>query len=150
MGGDDLCSSLVSAYDTLEDLLQAAKDKPIARGDVPGTMFLPAVAVYKELYENMSVKTTEAFEDKVNNTSNAEVQKILSKLRELEADWNLLLTTVDPEVAESDKKIVSEGEAVPAPVNLVNARTGTETDLHSLLSSSSASYLHLILLRYLS
>jgi len=150
MGPDDLLPSLVSAYDRLDDLLQAAKDKPITGGDVPGTMFLPAVAVYKELYQKMSVKTTEAFEEKIKTTTNNEVQKILSKLKALEFDWNMLLTTVDPEFAESDKKIVKEGEVVPSPVNLVNARTGTQTDLQTLLSSSSSSYLHLILLRYLS
>ena len=72
MGPDDLLPSLVSAYDRLDDLLQAAKDKPITGGDVPGTMFLPAVAVYKELYQKMSVKTTEAFEEKIKTTTNNE------------------------------------------------------------------------------
>ena len=53
--------SVGSAYETLEDLLRVAKDKPINGGDVPGNMFLPAVAVYKELYEKMSVKKLKSF-----------------------------------------------------------------------------------------
>ena len=64
--------SLGSAYGALEDLLQAAKDKPFKGGDVPGNMFLPAVAVYKELYEKMSVKTSEAFEKKMKSTDDVE------------------------------------------------------------------------------
>ena len=64
--------SLGSAYGALEDLLQAAKDKPLKGGDVPGNMFLPAVAVYKELYEKMSVKTTQAFEKKMKNTDDVD------------------------------------------------------------------------------
>ena len=64
--------SLGSAYGTLEDLLKDAKDKPFKGGDVPGNMFLPAVAVYKELYEKMSVKTTVAFEKKMKNPDDVE------------------------------------------------------------------------------
>ena len=50
------------------------------------------------------------------------VEKLLTKLKALEFDWNLFLTTVDPEVAESDRKMLAEGESVPGTVNLVNAR----------------------------
>ena len=64
--------SLGSAYGAVDDLLQAAKDKPFKCGDDPGTMFLPAVAVYKELYKKMSVKTSEAFEKKMKSTDDAE------------------------------------------------------------------------------
>jgi len=141
---------LGSAYGALEDLLQAAKDEPLKGVDVPGKMFLPAVAVYKELYEKMSVKTTEAFEKKMQSTDDVEVEKLLTKLKALEADWNLFLTTVDPEVAESERKMLAEGESVPGTVNLVNARSGAQADLQSLISSSASSYLHLVLLRYLS
>ena len=63
---------LGSAYGALEDLLQAVKDKPLKGGDVPSNMFLPAVAVYKELYEKMSVKTSEAFEKKIKNTDDVD------------------------------------------------------------------------------
>ena len=64
--------SLGSAYGALVDLLQAAKEKPFKGGDVPGNMFLPAVAVYKELYGKMSVKTSEAFEKKMKSTDDVE------------------------------------------------------------------------------
>ena len=43
-------------------------------------------------------------------------------MKALEVDWNLFLTTVDPEVDESERKMLTEGESVPGTVNLVNAR----------------------------
>ena len=72
MSSAAMLPSLGSAYWALEDLLQDAKDNPINAGEVPGNMFLPAVAVYKELYENISVKTSEAFEKKMKSTDDAE------------------------------------------------------------------------------
>jgi len=143
-----LTPALSSALDDLQDLLKDAKDKPITGGDVPGTMFLPAVALYKELFDKMGVKSTEQFEDILNSTNSDEVKNLRNKLKSLEDDWNNLLTTVDP--TEGGELVLVEGDPVPGPVRLLSARTGVETDLHSLLSSSPSSYLHLVLLRYLS
>jgi len=141
---------LQTGVDKLEDLLDTAKTTAVAGEDVPGKMFLPAVAVYKQLYEDLAVKTTEEYDAKLSSTADEEVQRVLSKLESVEADWNKFLTTVDPEVKESDRKCVTEGEVIATPVQLVNARSGNQTDLESLLSSSDSSYLHLVLLRYLS
>ena len=70
-----MLSALESAYGKLEDLLQAAKDKPVTGSDVPGDMFLPAVGVYKELFEKMSVKTTKDFEKKIYRTDDVDGMK---------------------------------------------------------------------------
>jgi len=118
-------SCLVAACGHLEEILQAAKDKdkkkPLTADDVPNNMFHPAIAVYKDLYENMSVTTTEAFEEELNCKNDVDVQKAISKLRDLEAEWNKFLTSLDPEAAENEKKDIFEGEIIPGPVNLLNA-----------------------------
>ena len=56
---------LQTALDKLEDLLDTAKNTAVAGEDVPGKMFLPAVAVYKQLYEDLGVKTTEEYDAKL-------------------------------------------------------------------------------------
>lgn len=150
MSSEAMLPNLDEACGKLEDLLKTAKDKPINGGDVPGNMFLPAVAVYKDLFDHMAVKTTEAFDKKLKSTTDIDAQKAITKLRALEVEWNQFLTTVNPETAESERNVVAEGEIISGPINLVNARTCVETDLQTLLSSSDSSYLHLILLRYLS
>jgi len=78
------------------------------------------------------------------------VRNVLSKLDALELEWNELLKTVDPEVKTNETLCVAEGDTIVTPVKLESARTGSQTNLESLLSSSDDSYLHLILLRYLS
>jgi len=141
---------LQTAVDKLEDLLDTAKTTAVTGEDVPGKMFLPAVAVYKQLYEDLAVKTTEEYDAKLSSIADNEVQRVLSKLESVEVQWNKFLTTVDPEVKENDRKCVTEGDIIATPIQLVNARSGNQTDLVSLLSSSDSSYLHLVLLRYLS
>jgi len=141
---------LQTALDKLEDLLDTAKTTAVAGEDVPGKMFLPAVAVYKQLYEDLGVKTTEEYDDKLSTADGDDVQRVLSKLESLEVEWNKFLTTVDPEVREDERRSVVEGDIIATPVKLENARSGNQTDLDSLLSSSDSSYLHLVLLRYLS
>ena len=69
MSSAAMLPNLDAACEKLEDLLKTAKDKPITGGDVPGNMFLPAVAVYKDLFDNMAVKTNEAFNKKLKSTT---------------------------------------------------------------------------------
>lgn len=69
MSSAAMLPNLDAACEKLEDLLKTAKDKPITGGDVPGNMFLPAVAVYKDLFDNMAVKTNEAFDKKLKSTT---------------------------------------------------------------------------------
>ena len=69
MSSAAMLPNLDAACGKLEDLLKTAKDKPITGGDVPGNMFLPAVAVYKDLFDNMDVKTTEAFDKKLKSAT---------------------------------------------------------------------------------
>jgi len=122
MSSEAMLPNLDEACGKLEDLLKTAKDKPITGGDVPGNMFLPAVAVYKDLFDHMAVKTTEAFDKKLKSTTDIDAQKAITKLRALEVEWNQFLTTVNPETAESERNVVAEGEIISGPINLVNAR----------------------------
>ena len=63
---------LQTGVDKLEDLLDTAKTTAVAGEDVPGKMFLPAVAVYKQLYEDLAVKTTEEYDAKLSSTADEE------------------------------------------------------------------------------
>jgi len=142
--------SLQTAVGRLEDILQSARQSDVSGKDVPGKMFLPAVAAYKQLYDDLAVKNTQEFDSKVSSTEDDDVRNVLSKLDALELEWNELLKTVDPEVKTNETLCVAEGDTIVTPVKLESARTGSQTNLESLLSSSDDSYLHLILLRYLS
>ena len=61
--------SLQTALDKLEDILESAKNNSVTRDDVPGKMFIPGVGVYKDLYDDLGVKTTEEFIAKVSSTA---------------------------------------------------------------------------------
>jgi len=142
--------SLQTAVERLEDILESARNNHVTWEDVPGKMFIPGVGVYKDLYDDLAVKTTEEFVVKVSSTADDNVQRLLSKLETLEHDWKKFITTLDIEVKETEKISIAEGDFIDTSVKLVNARTGDHTDLGSLLSSSGSPLLHLVLLRYLS
>merc|ERR1712029_381163 len=94
-------------------------------------MFLPAVAVYKQLYEDLGVKTTEEYDAKLSAADGDDVQRVLSKLESLEVEWNKFLTTLDPEVKEGERRSVVEGDIIATPVKLENARSGNQKDVGS-------------------
>ena len=60
--------SLQTAVGRLEDLLQSARQSDVTGEEVPGKMFLPAVAAYKQLYDDLAVKNTKEFDSKVSST----------------------------------------------------------------------------------
>ena len=60
-----LLHSLTTACEKLDKLIEEAKAKVTTADDVPDNMFRPAIAIYKDLYAEMDVKTTEAYEKKL-------------------------------------------------------------------------------------
>jgi len=141
---------LVTACEKLENIIEEAKAKVVTADDVPENMFRPAIAVYKDLYETMDVKTTEAYEKKLMSCYETDVQDIISKLRSLEVEWDDIVRSLDPEEEENETKILYEGDRLAGSVELINTKSEAKTDLDSLISSSDSTYLHLVLLRYLS
>ena len=57
-----LVHNLQTAFVKLKSVLDSARNSQISGEDVPGQMFLPAVDIFKELYDNLAVKTTEEFD----------------------------------------------------------------------------------------
>ena len=60
-----LLLSLTTACEKLVKLIEEAKATVTTADDVPENMFRPAIAIYKDLYGEMDVKTTEAYEKKL-------------------------------------------------------------------------------------
>ena len=60
-----LLHSLTTACEKLDKLIEEAKAKVTTADDVPENMFRPAIAIYKDLYAEMDVKTIEAYEKKL-------------------------------------------------------------------------------------
>jgi len=141
-------AAIEAAVASLENLLEDAKLQNVSAPEVPGKMFLPAVAVYKEMFEILDVDTVEEFEEKIETDQKAE--ECNKKLKFLEEKWNKYLDTVDIAAKESVVANIMEESIVDQPVNLVSVGSGTSTNLESLMQSSSSDYLHLVLLRYLS
>merc|ERR1719184_96582 len=98
-------------------------------------MFRPAVALYMHLYQQLGINTTQAFEKRLNSITNVEVQDVISKLKILELEWDKFLSSVNPEWDVDVMEVITEGATISTSVELVNARTGTKTDLQSLISS---------------
>jgi len=74
---------------------------------------------------------------------------LFSNLKALKS-WNRFLATLDPEIECEASKTLTTGGFLTEPVKLQNVSTGDITDIKSVLSTSSATYVHFILLRYLS
>merc|ERR1711970_952266 len=126
-----MLTSLVTACENFENIIGESKEKVVTADDVPENMFRPAIADYKDLYETMDVKTTEAYEKKLLSCYETDVQDIISKLRSLEVEWDTIVRSLDPEEEENETKILSEGDRLAGSVELINAKSGATTDLDS-------------------
>ena len=60
-----MLSALQAALADLKEILESARENAIDRKDVPGKMFLPSVEVYKKLFIELHVKTTEEYKEKI-------------------------------------------------------------------------------------
>ena len=58
-------AAIEAAVASLENLLEDAKLQNVSAPEVPGKMFLPAVAVYKKMFEILDIDTVEEFEEKI-------------------------------------------------------------------------------------
>ena len=77
------------------------------------------------------------------------MQDSFEELLSLESSWNTFLSIVDAELqGPAGTAGVSAGQSVEAAMQLTNARTGEDTSLSSLLSTSGTDYVHLVLLRH--
>jgi len=146
----EMLSALRAALADLKEILKSARENAIDGKDVPGKMFLPAVEIYKKLYDDLHVKTTEEYKEKIFQVNDEEVKVTIQQLESLEKEWNGVLATLDPEIECNASKTLTEGGFLTEPVKLQNVSTGENTDIKSVLSTSSATYIHFILLRYLS
>ena len=130
-----LFHNLHTAFVKLKSVLDSARNSKISGEDVPGKMFLPAVDIFKELYDNLAVKTTEEFDAVVSSVDDYDgincifytnlsliffiVQRVFTNLKDLELDWYKFLTTFDPEANEIE---IAEGDIITDSINLVDAR----------------------------
>jgi len=117
-----MLSALQAALADLKEILKSARENAIDGKDVPGKMFLPAVEIYKKLYDDLHVKTTEEYKEKIFQVNDEEVKVTIQQLESLEKEWNGVLATLDPEIECKASKTLTEGGFLTEPVKLQNVR----------------------------
>merc|ERR1712002_615271 len=128
-----MLSALQAALADLKEILESARENAIDRKDVPGKMFLPAVEVYKKLFNELHVKTTEEYKEKIFQVNDEEVKVAIQQFENLEKEWNGVLATLDPEIECEASKTLTTGGFLTEPVKLQNVSTGDITDIKSVL-----------------
>jgi len=78
-----MLSALQAALADLKEILES-RENAIDRKDVPGKMFLPAVEVYKKLFNELHVKTTEEYKEKIFQVNDEEVKLAIQQFESLE------------------------------------------------------------------
>jgi len=117
-----MLSALQAALADLKEILESARENAIDRKDVPGKMFLPAVEVYKKLFNELHVKTTEEYKEKIFQVNDEEVKVAIQQFESLEKEWNSFLATLDPEIECEASKTLTTGGFLTEPVKLQNVR----------------------------
>jgi len=117
-----MLSALQAALADLKEILESARENAIDRKDVPGKMFLPAVEVYKKLFNELHVKTTEEYKEKIFQVNDEEVKVAIQQFESLEKEWNGVLATLDPEIECKASKTLTTGGFLTEPVKLQNVR----------------------------